>query len=165
MIDQATKDAICERLANGEPLLQICRTPGFPSKSVVYRAIDEKENAYDEAFAGCFARARSEGFDAIAEGTIEIADESRNDWMDGADQEDPGVKAYKFNGEHVQRSKLRIETRLKLLAKWSPKYAEKLDLRHSGEIATRELSDVERQARILSFLSQARSVKAGDRDA
>ena len=33
---------------------------------------------------------------------------------------------YKLNGEHVQRSKLRIETRLKLLACWNPsKYGNK----------------------------------------
>jgi hypothetical protein len=33
----------------------------------------------------------------------------------------------RLNAEHVQRSKLRIETRLKLLAKWNPKkYGERV---------------------------------------
>jgi hypothetical protein len=35
----------------------------------------------------------------------------------------------RLNAEHVQRSKLRIETRLKLLAKWSPKkYGERVQV-------------------------------------
>lgn len=39
-----------------------------------------------------------------------------------------------MNTEHVQRSKLRIETRLKLLAKWNPKkWGEKVDLNHGGQ--------------------------------
>lgn len=39
-----------------------------------------------------------------------------------------------LNGDHVQRSKLRIETRLKLLAKWNPKkWGDKLDLNHAGK--------------------------------
>ena len=42
----------------------------------------------------------------------------------------------RVNAEHIQRSKLRIETRLKLLAKWNPKkYGDKLAL--EGEIGIR----------------------------
>lgn len=38
-----------------------------------------------------------------------------------------------LNTEHVQRSKLRIETRLKLLSKWFPKkYGDKLDVTSAG---------------------------------
>ena len=38
---------------------------------------------------------------------------------------------FQLNGEHVQRSKLRIETRLKLLAKWDPRrYGDRLALDH-----------------------------------
>ena len=41
------------------------------------------------------------------------------------------LRAMAFNAEHVQRSKPRIETRLKLLAKWSKKYADRMT--HSGD--------------------------------
>jgi hypothetical protein len=71
-----------------------------------------------ESFSIDFARARADGFDAIAAETVRIADDGQNDWMEKNDPENPG---YALNGEHVQRSKLRIETRLKLLAKWDPK--------------------------------------------
>ena len=56
------------------------------------------------------------GFDAIAEECLDIADNASNDWMtrEGKD----GETSWQVNGEHIQRSKVRIETRLKLLAKW-----------------------------------------------
>lgn len=43
----------------------------------------------------------------------------------------------------IEHRKLRIETRLKLLAKWNPKkYGDKLDLNHGGEVAVkRSLND------------------------
>jgi hypothetical protein len=78
------------------------------------------------------ARAREEGFDAIAAMTLEIADDGRNDYMDQLAEAGDEL-AGKFNGEHVQRSKLRIETRLKLLAKWDPKrYGERIKQEISG---------------------------------
>ena len=46
----------------------------------------------------------------------------------GKDGESAG---WELNGDHVQRSRLRIDTRLKLLAKWNPrKYGDKLA--HTG---------------------------------
>ena len=36
---------------------------------------------------------------------------------------------YRLNGEHIQRSRLRIETRMRLLGKWLPKvYGDKMAL-------------------------------------
>ena len=84
-------------------------------------------------FAARIAHARDLGYDAIAEDTLKIADDATNDYM----ERQGDAVAYHFNGEHVQRSKLRIETRLKLLAKWSPKkYGDKLDIdaKHSGSL-------------------------------
>lgn len=100
----------------------------MPGWRVVYDWIRD-----DEKFAAHIAHARELGFDAIAEDTIEIADNGTNDWMDKHGQDSPG---YVLNGDHVQRSKLRIETRLKLLAKWSPKkYGERTQHEHSGKLS------------------------------
>lgn len=121
---------IVERLSQGEPLRQICRDEHMPGWRVVYDWIRD-----DEKFAAHIAHARELGFDAIAEDTIEIADDARNDWMERLDKEDVPV-GYQLNGDHVQRSKLRIETRLKLLAKWSPKkYGERTQHEHSGKLS------------------------------
>lgn len=100
---------IIRRISEGEPLAQICREDGMPGLSTVY-----DWEAKDEALSGAIARARIAGFDMIAQEALAIADDA-----------DPDVD--------VQRSKLRIETRLKLLAKWDPKrYGEMVKTEHSG---------------------------------
>ncbi len=116
---------ITERLSQGEPLAQICRDEGMPAARTVR---EWQQN--DEKVSAAIARAREEGFDAIAAECLDIADDSRNDWMNrAADAGDE--QALQFNGEHVQRSKLRVDTRLKLLAKWDPKrYGDRLAVDH-----------------------------------
>jgi hypothetical protein len=124
--DQAIADEVCERIAKGETLRAICREEGKPGKSKVYNWLDPKHKDYSAEFAGRFACAREKGEDAIAQECLEIADNATNDWMELHSEESANA-GYKLNGEHVQRSKLRIETRLKLLAKWNPKkYGDKL---------------------------------------
>ena len=109
---------ICKRIGEGETLQSVCRDERMPSVPTVNRWTREKDS-----FSTDFARARELGFDAIAEEAVRIADDARNDWME---RSDPGNPGYALNGEHVQRSKLRIETRLKLLAKWDPnRYGER----------------------------------------
>lgn len=69
-----------------------------------------------------FARAREEGFDAIAADCLSIADEATHDTKEGRNGE------LIPDSEWISRSKLRVETRLKLLAKWCPKrYGERLE--------------------------------------
>ncbi len=46
-------------------------------------------------------------------------------------------EGYKLNGEHVQRSRLRIDTRKWLAGKLKPKkYGDRINLDHAGEIKT-----------------------------
>lgn len=113
------------RISKGEPLRQICRDEHMPHWTVVY----DWQTA-DKEFSLRIAHARELGEEAIAQECIEIADNATNDWM-ANNSTSPNAEPYRLNGEHVQRSKLRIETRLKLLAKWNPrKWGEKVDLNH-----------------------------------
>lgn len=114
---------ICERLGEGEPLRQICRDERMPHWTTVY---DWK--ASNEEFSLRIARAREAGHDAIASDCLQIADDGLNDtYMD-----EDGNK--RTDTDVIQRSKLRIETRLKLLAKWDPKrYGDKVDINHGGQ--------------------------------
>lgn len=108
----------------------------MPNYTIVYGWMDA-----DADIAQRIARARELGADAIAESILEIADDARNDYMES--QDDQGGVAYKLNGEHIQRSKLRAEMRLKLLAKWQPKkYGDKLELdnKHSGSVQVEAIS-------------------------
>lgn len=118
--------AVCERLKAGEPLAVICRDEDMPSDNTV-RAWAKA----DPDFSSAIAHAREVGFDVIAASTLAIADDDSRDWEMIRDAEG-NVTGIKVDGEHVQRSKLRIETRLKLLAKWDPKrYGEAVQVKHA----------------------------------
>lgn len=135
---------ICERLSRGEPMAAICRDEGMPHPSTVWRWAEA-----DAFVSQSIARAREDGFDAIALQALEIADDSRNDFIDKlADEGDAKAEEVRANGEVIQRSRLRVETRLKLLAKWDPKrYGDKVQQVLSGPndgpiaLATNALSD------------------------
>jgi hypothetical protein len=114
--NQETLNEILRRLAEGEPMANICRDPGMPNRDTVddwrkkWKDVDEQ-----------IATARDQGEDAIAADCLAIADDGRNDWMEGEE----GV--YVPNQENIQRSKLRVWTRLQLLAKWNPrKYGDRV---------------------------------------
>ena len=114
---------ICDRLSSGETLADICRSDHMPEVRTVYDWSRDDLN-----FSANFARAREAGFDVIANDCLAIADDGTNDFV-AKQNEESGQTGQAFNAEHVQRSKLRVETRLKLLAKWDPKrYGEKLGL-------------------------------------
>jgi hypothetical protein len=85
----------------------------------------------DADLATAIAYARDVGYDAMAEECLDIADNASNDWMERTDAEGKPI-GWQINGDHIQRSKLRIETRLKLLAKFNPKrYGDKVV--HAGD--------------------------------
>jgi hypothetical protein len=96
-----------------------------PESTVRLWALDDREG-----FAAQYARAREIGYHAMADDLIEIADDGRNDWMDrNAD----GNDGWTANGEHLQRSRLRVDTRKWMLSKALPKvYGDKLDMTHAN---------------------------------
>lgn len=122
---QEVADRICERIGEGEPLRVICREDGMPAWRTVYLWMETFPD-----FAAHIASARARGYDAIASECLDIADDARNDFMTRAAKEEGGEAGKVLDAEHVQRSKLRVETRLKLLAKWDPKrYGERIDVK------------------------------------
>lgn len=126
---QEIADTICARLAEGEPLRQICRDADMPAWRTVYDWMEERED-----FAARIAHARAIGYDAIASECLEIADDMSSDYIETE-------QGSTLDREHVQRSKLRIETRLKLLAKWDPKrYGDKVQTEHSGRVAVETIT-------------------------
>ena len=112
--DEVIKRVI-DGLSCGTPLAVICREDGMPSDDTVRAWARD-----DEALSSEIARAREAGFDAIAVEALAIADDGTRDTIET--EQGPIM-----DKEWVARSKLRVETRLKLLAKWDPKrYGEKL---------------------------------------
>ena len=129
MFSQAVADDICDQIADGTPLRVICRIEGMPAWRTVYHWLEERPE-----FAARFARAREIGFDAIAEECLDIADAVEYDTV----KTEGGDRA---NTEWITRSRLRVDTRLKLLSKWDPKrYGDKLETTVKGGPANVMLS-------------------------
>jgi hypothetical protein len=84
-----------------------------------------------EGFSPRYARAREIQAYDIADELLEIADDARNDWMEregGAE-----AVAFELNGENIQRSRVRIDTRKWLLSKMLPKvYGDKSEVAVTG---------------------------------
>lgn len=131
--NQPAADEIIRDLSKGTPLAEICRREGLPAASTVYDWIREHQE-----FAVRFARARADGFDAIAADCLKIADDASGDVI----ETEHGPK---LNAEFAARSRIRIETRLKLLAKWDPKrYGERIAIEE--EVTRRTLSRADAMA-------------------
>jgi predicted secreted protein len=104
-------DQMCELLSEGVPLREICRMEGMPYWRAVYRWMEADEN-----LSAHIARAREIGYDAIAEECLLIADTPKF----GQKQVMSDDGATTTVEDMLGHRKLQIETRLKLLAKWSP---------------------------------------------
>lgn len=116
---EALVPVICARLATGEPMTVVCRDIGVPVKTV------NDWRLQDESIRAQFDEARELGFDAIAADCLAIADDGTRDYV-------PSKDGVVVDHDHISRSKLRIETRLKLLAKWDPRrYGDKVQLANS----------------------------------
>lgn len=113
---------MCARLASGESLNTVCKTDGMPDKSTVFDWLRT-----NEVFRELYRIAKEECADAWVEEIMDIADDGTNDWMEVHDKD--GKSSWKLNGEHVQRSRLRVDTRKWAASKMKPKkYGEKLEL-------------------------------------
>lgn len=116
----AIAEEIAQRLSIGEPLRKICRDEHMPEWRTVYDWL-----AQDKDLSARVARAREAGYEAMAEETLEIADNFHLGQTQVMDDKGNKVTIEDMLGHR----KLRIETRLKLLACWSPaKYGNKVQM-------------------------------------
>lgn len=125
--NQELADRICAELAQGYSLRTVCAADDMPSVKTIFNWF----RTYPD-FLQQYTRAKEESADAMADEVIDIADDGSNDWMVKHGKDDQ--EYWQLNGEHVQRSRLRIETRKWLMAKMKPKkYGEKLDMTSDGK--------------------------------
>jgi len=113
------REEILNRLASGETLRAICRSDGMPNPARVVQWCDE-----DEEFAKRYARARSMCLQVHEDELIAIADDSSEDWI--TRQREDGSEYTVLDQDHVQRARLRIDTRKWLMSKLRPdKYGDR----------------------------------------
>lgn len=118
---------ICARISEGLSLRTICRDEAMPDTSTVFRWLGR-----DPAFQRQYMIARASAVDAMGEDLMDIADDGTNDWMEVRD-DDGNVTGWKVNGEHIQRSKLRVDARKWMMSKLAPKrYGDRQQLEHTG---------------------------------
>jgi hypothetical protein len=146
---------ICEQLSEGIPLREICRQPGMPSWRVVYDWMYR-----DEALSAAIAKARDLGYDAIAEDCLRIADnpEYGTKTVEGG-KDGPTVTTEDMLGHR----KLRVWTRLQLLAKFNPaRYGDRVGL-HGVDNAPPIKTEDATYDKLLAILSNMEMKKrAGD---
>jgi hypothetical protein len=121
--DREIAHVICLELAKGRTLKAICRQEGFPPESTVRNwAMDDVDG-----FNARYAQARQLGLDTMFDELLEIADDSSRDYKPGANGN------LSADHEHINRSRLRIDTRKWYLAKLAPKrYGDRLAVEASG---------------------------------
>lgn len=131
---------ICDRISEGNSLRAVCRELGLKESSVRYW-LNKDEAAFAQS-----VRARELGCDALADECLDIAD--------GAEAAD------------VKR--IRIDTRIRLIGKWSQRYSDKLAITNKTEVTHRydldslsdgELNELER------ILANARPSQGGEGEA
>lgn len=123
---QETADRICEGLVEGQSLRSICLADDMPSASTVCRWL-----AANAVFREQYAHARDAQADTLTDEMLDIADDGSNDWMEKKNAEG-AVVGVEYNGDAVQRSKLRIDTRKWYASKLAPKkYGDRQVLEHT----------------------------------
>lgn len=113
--EPAIGEEICQRLSKGQSLGAICDMDHMPSMPVVYGWIRK-----EASFASDYMRAREEQAHTLFDQCLDIADDASADLL--PDEEGKIT----VNTIAVTRAKLRIDTRLRMAGKLSPKvYSER----------------------------------------
>lgn len=118
---------ICAMIVEGMSLRTISKQESMPCVSTMMNWLHKHPEFLEQ-----YTKAKQEQADAFIEEMLDIADDGTNDWMERHD-DDGGNIGWKVNGEHIQRSRLRIETRKWIASKMKPKkYGDKLTQEVSG---------------------------------
>jgi hypothetical protein len=150
---------ICERIATTARGLDfICtRDEELPSSRTVHRWLNE-----NEAFRQSYLRAREAQADLLFDECLEIADDTSSDtiireYENGSVSEQP-------NSEWISRSKLRVDTRMRMAGKLAPKkYGDSVQLKHADADGERLPPDeTQISARMAALLALAGHRKAAD---
>jgi len=122
----ALASAICAQLADGKSMRAVCKAESMPSMQTVFRWLGEKIEFREQ-----YEKAKEESADVHSEDMLDIADSGSNDWMENNDPDNPG---YRANGEHIQRSRLRVDTRKWIASKLKPKkYGDRMTTELTGK--------------------------------
>lgn len=151
-VPQDVAEAIIDYLYEGGSLLQFCAQAGRPKRRTVY-----DWRAKDPVFDAQFARAMRASADVHVDMAQEVADDGRNDWMEIQNKDGENI-GWKVNGEHVQRSKLRVDVLLRRAACKAPDV-------YGSKVADQSDRVQDQAQRLLQAVAEMRRAAAGSPDA
>lgn len=132
---------LLRRFAAGETIKAICEDEHMPHRSSVYYWIAAEGEEFAE-FQKAYGPAQVAHALALADDCLDIADNTDHDTRTISRSD--GSEYDVANTEYIQRSKLRVETRMKLMAKRAPAlFGESLQLggMGGGAIKTEEVGE------------------------
>lgn len=163
---QKCMEFICDKIATstyglGTIIEQGKKEHGkFPGYSTIFSWLKAEEDGKSPGeLIDLYARAKEYQADYMADEILDIADDARNDWMEkrGAN----GETYETLNSEHVQRSRLRIDSRKWLAGKLRPRmYGDKIQQEISGrngkpiEVITAEITDEDAVKSYMDMIKQ-----------
>jgi hypothetical protein len=122
--------AICKMLAAGMSLNEICKRPRIKARCSESTARGWAINPQHE-FSANYACAKEASYHKMAEEIMAITDDGTNDYVERKKAD--GETYVALDHEHVQRSRLRVDTRKWFLSKVLPKiYGDKIMAEHTG---------------------------------
>lgn len=150
-------DAICLLISEGQSLRAVCDQEGMPDKSTVFRWLAKHEEFRDK-----YARAREAQADEFAEEILDIADDGTNDYTERKNRDGSTVEV--VDQEHINRSRLRVDTRKWLMSKMAPKkYGDRVTTEltgpNGGPIQTEDVNDSDRVKAFTAFLAKMGAAK------
>lgn len=129
---------VLDAISEGTTVTGIAKKLGFPRK-YIYQWQGEQEGrkfkwgGQEQDFKGHFARAKEMGFDAIADEAMDIADDFELVTVEETTEGEKGFYRKIKCLDTTEQRKLKIWTRLQLLAKWSNRYSDKQKVELTGK--------------------------------
>lgn len=124
---------VCKHIAAGKSLRTIAKIDGMPCASTIMLWASKGSKGDEEyaAFAEQYTRAMEARVELMAEEILDISDDGLNDYTKKTKGEEV------VNSDHIQRSRLRVDSRKWLMAKMMPKkYGDKAELTHQNPDGT-----------------------------
>ncbi len=144
---------LCARLAVGESLVEICRSDKMPSYRTVMNWLFNDFPADDQRteFAQLYARARQIQAETYADQMIVLADQDANDVLYDLDGHPVQATSVRIN-----RNRLQIDTRWRIITKLLPRFAEKVTVEGGEkpleiETNTRDIRELARQTALILY--------------
>ncbi len=142
---RALAERICAELASGRTLKDVCSDDGLPP----YRRVWTWAKEDFRGFATPYRQAREIGYHIMVDDMLEIADDSRNDFV--ARRRADGRTEMVVDHDHIARVRIRLDTRRWLLSRALPRLSgdrpDPIAAPDAGDSVLRLMKEIDGQTR------------------